>query len=387
MLKAARLGDQISHTQQRSGLLGGMILGALIVGAVVLTVASGGTAIPALLAIGAVATGAAVGGGIGRLWGSEQTVPKGNINKAATTVFINSRGTPAARACVDTALCKDHTLKLIATGSTTVVIEGYPAARVSDVGECSFKISQGSDNVFIGGEMGQCAGIEITPEVEGWLENLHIALGLVGAFCLALPSAGILGAGLITAMGFGGSWLGSEIGGRYFGKWGAIGGGILGGMLGGGFGAGMTRGLGRAGIRGFQPRITQRPTWRQSEIDVGNRLRRQGFNTNQSASFRNGQQVPYGTRGSTRPEYYRPGTSVEVKNYNVQTPQGRTRLINNVTRQAQHRAANLPPGTTQRVYLDVRGQNISRAELRQLTNDIVSNSNGTLNASDIIILR
>lgn len=251
MLKAARLGDQISHTQQRSGLLGGMVLGALLVGAVVLTVASGGIAAPIL--IGAVATGAAVGGGIGRWWGSGQLVPKGNINKAATTVFVNSRGTPAARACVDTALCDDHALKLIATGSTTVIIEGYPAARLSDIGECSFKISQGSDNVFIGGETAQCAGIEITPEVEGWLENLHLALGLVGAFCLALPSAGILGAGLITGMGFGGSLLGSKIGGHYFGKWGALGGGILGGILGGGIGVGITRGLGRAGVTGFQP--------------------------------------------------------------------------------------------------------------------------------------
>ncbi len=115
MLAAARFGDQISHTQQRSGLITGMIVGALVVGAVVLAVASGGTAIPALIAVGAVLTGAAVGGGVGRLIGGEMTVPKGAINKSAATVFIN--GILAARSCIDTALCQDHTLQLIATGS------------------------------------------------------------------------------------------------------------------------------------------------------------------------------------------------------------------------------------------------------------------------------
>ena len=253
MLKAARLGDQISHTQQRSGLIAGMILGALIVGAVLLAVASGGTAIPVLFAIGAVATGAAVGGGIGQLVGSEMTVPKGAINKAADTVFIN--GIKAARACVDTALCDDHTLKLIATGSTTVAIEGYPAARVSDVGACSFTISEGSANVLIGGATGACEGIEIEPEIEPWLENLHLAIGLIGSFCLGYGPLGWAGSALSTGLGFGGSLIGGRYGGMYFGKWGAVAGSILGGILGGGIGAGMSRGLGRAGFTGFKPQM------------------------------------------------------------------------------------------------------------------------------------
>ena len=117
----------------------------------------------------------------------------------------------------------------------------------------SLKISKGSPNVFIADATGQCAGVEITPEVEPWLENLHLAIGLVGSFCLFAPAYGLMGAAMITGMGFGGSLLGSKIGGHYFGKWGAIGGGILGGLLGGWAGmrgAGAFRNL---GVRGFQP--------------------------------------------------------------------------------------------------------------------------------------
>lgn len=234
MLKAARLGDQISHTQQRSGLITGMIVGALIVGAVVLAVASGGTAIPVLLAVGAVATGAAVGGGIGQLIGGEMTVPKGVINKAATTVFVNSRATPAARACVDTALCQDHVLQLIATGSTTVAIEGFPAARVSDIGACSFSISQGSANVFIGGAQGACAGIDIAPEVEPWLSNLHRVIGWVGGLCLLGPAYGLRVAVASLIGGEIGAHFGGQIGQHFGGKWGGVAGSILGGIIGGG---------------------------------------------------------------------------------------------------------------------------------------------------------
>jgi uncharacterized Zn-binding protein involved in type VI secretion len=252
MLKAARLGDQISHTQQRSGLITGMIVGALIVGAVVLAVASGGTAIPALIAVGAVATGAAVGGGIGQLIGGEMTVPKGAINKAATTVFVNSRATPAARACVDTALCQDHVLQLIATGSTTVAIEGFPAARVSDIGACSFAISQGSSNVFIGGAQGACAGIDIAPEVEPWLSNLHRVIGWVGGLCLLGPIYGLRVAIASLIGGEIGAHFGGQIGQSLGGKWGGVAGSVLGGIIGGGIPL-------RPGVRSFINRLEVDP--------------------------------------------------------------------------------------------------------------------------------
>ncbi len=193
MLAAARFGDQITHTEQRTGLLGGMLVGALVgaalVAGTIATVLTGGLALaPILLIVGAVATGAAVGGGIFSFLGGMSTVPKGAINKAAATVFVNSRATPAARSCVDTALCSDHTLQAIMSGAATVYVEGFPFARVSDIGMCSFKIGKGSPNVFVSEPTAACPGYEnIMPEVEPWLSNLHRVLGWVGGLCLLGP--------------------------------------------------------------------------------------------------------------------------------------------------------------------------------------------------------
>ncbi|MBC7796091.1 MAG: EndoU domain-containing protein [Pyrinomonadaceae bacterium] len=257
MLEAARLQDKITHTEQRTGLIGGMIVGALIgaalVAGTIATVLTGGLALaPILLIVGSVATGAAIGGGVFRFLGEMSTVPKGFINKAATTVFINSFATPAARACVDTALCSDHTLKLIATGSSTVFIEGFPAARVGDIGECSFKIGTGSPDVFFGGDMGACANVKITPEVEEWLVNLNHALGIIGGLCLLGPLYGLRVAIASIIGGEIGSRVGGEIGQHYGGRWGGFAGSILGGIIGGGLPL-------RPGARSFINRLEIEP--------------------------------------------------------------------------------------------------------------------------------
>jgi uncharacterized Zn-binding protein involved in type VI secretion len=240
MLAAARLGDKVTHTSQLGGLIGGMIVGALVgaalVAGTIATVLTGGLALgPILLIAGAVCTGAAVGGGIGRLLGGEHRSVKGKINSGAATVFINSLGLPAARACVDTASCSDHPLKkLIATGATTVFIEGYPAARVKDVGECSFEIGEGSGNVFMGEETGQCAGVDISPEVPEWLEIFHHAVGIIGALCLLGPAYGVRVALVSIIGGELGGRLGGQLGSKYGGKWGGVFGSLLGGFIGGG---------------------------------------------------------------------------------------------------------------------------------------------------------
>ena len=249
MLQAARFGDEISHTSQRSGIIAGVLIGALIVGAAAAAVVSGGTAVPFMIGLGAVLIGAGAGGAIGRWIGSDLT-PKGAINKGAATVRIN--GMAAARSCIDTALCQDHTLQLIAKGSLNVFVEGFPIARISDIGACSFTISKGSPNVFIGEATGACPGIEITPEIEPWLEMLPTILGVAGSYCLGFGALGWAGSALSTGLGFGGSLIGEDLGNKYIGgRWGGLIGGILGGFLGGAFGAGISRGLGNAGIRGF----------------------------------------------------------------------------------------------------------------------------------------
>ncbi len=342
MLAAARFGDQISHTQQRSGLIKGMIFGALIVGAVVLAVASGGTAVPALIAVGAVLTGAAVGGGVGRLIGGEMTVPKGAINKSATTVFVN--GILAARSCIDTALCQDHTLQLIATGSTSVFIEKFPAARVSDTGACSFKISQGSPNVFIADATGQCAGVEITPEVEPWLENLHRVIGWAGGLCLLGPVYGlrVAVASLIGAEF--GSMIGGSIGQKLGGKWGGVAGSILGGIIGGGIPL-------RPGVRSFINRL---------EVDP-NRLGTMGGN------IRLRPEPPRATLGSSTSTNYKetffeanPGTRGDVVVHHAVEQQVLRRYPGVVSESQMHSLENLR-GIPKSINSDVHLSQIRRS--------------------------
>ena len=149
-------------------------------------------------------------------------------------------------------MCDDHTLKLIATGSTTVAIEGYPAARVSDVGACSFTISEGSANVFIGGATGACEGIEIAPEVEAWLEWTHRIVGWIGGLCLMGPVYGLRVAIVSLIGGEIGSKVLGDIGQHYGGKWGGVAGSILGGIIGGGIPL-------RPGVRSFINRLEPAP--------------------------------------------------------------------------------------------------------------------------------
>jgi hypothetical protein len=137
----------------------------------------------------------------------------------------------------------------------------------------------------------------------------------------------------------------------------------------------------------LKTRPRSRPSWRQSELDVGNRLQPGSYRS--QVSFKNGVEVPYGTKGSTRPDYFASGRngSVEVKNYNVETALGRDRLVTNVTQQAIYRATHLPSGSSQTVYLDVRGQNVSRQQLNDMIDSMVKRSNGTLFHQDIMIMR
>ena len=117
-------------------------------------------------------------------------------------------------------------------------------------------------------------------------------------------------------------------------------------------------------------REESRPTWRQSELDVGKDY--EGYDAQKS--FINGEEVPYGTKGSVRPEFYKNGHSVEVKNYNVETSSGRNSLINNVSSQIKKRLTNLPEGTEQTVVIDVRGQDYNLEILRDIKNKIIEKS-------------
>ena len=94
--------------------------------------------------------------------------------------------------------------------------------------------------------------------------------------------------------------------------------------------------------------------------------------------FKNGEEVPYGTKGSVRPDLYKNTSSIDVKNYNLSSKRGQTNLINNIVSQYKKRIDNLPTGTKQTVLIDVRGQNIDDDILEKIYNDIYTKTDGNM---------
>lgn len=90
------------------------------------------------------------------------------------------------------------------------------------------------------------------------------------------------------------------------------------------------------------PLRTTRPTWRQSETDAEDMYGFEGYSAQES--FLNGQPVPRGIAGSTRPDLYKATGAIDIKNYNLSTSQGQNNLVRDVVAQAKHRAQNLPAG-------------------------------------------
>lgn len=127
------------------------------------------------------------------------------------------------------------------------------------------------------------------------------------------------------------------------------------------------------------PNEIKRPTPQQSEKDIGKDL---GEGWRAQVSFKDGKEVPYGTKGSTRPDWCKGNIcSVEVKNYTIST--NSNGLINNVSKQAVERKEHLPAGMTQRVVIDIRGQTVSAAQEDTIIKGIVSKSNGAIKPTDI----
>ena len=48
-------------------------------------------------------------------------------------------------------------------------------------------------------------------------------------------------------------------------------------------------------------------------------------------------EVPYGTKGRVRPDYYKDGFCVDIKNYNVESASGRSNLARNIEKQYYQR--------------------------------------------------
>ena len=132
---------------------------------------------------------------------------------------------------------------------------------------------------------------------------------------------------------------------------------------------GVTRQIGAGNattVTGKVDDVPGRPTWKQSENEVGDLY--PGYEAQKS--FRNGEEVSHGAAGSSRPDFYSNGHSVEVKNYNIETSNGINNLANNVSKQVNERVGNLPPGTSQTVAIDVRGQTYTSETLEEVLGKI-----------------
>ncbi len=236
---AARLGDKVAHTMALPGALMGLLAGAAIGAAII---ATGG--------LGAIAIGAALAttGGLGMagqyIGESIDGPPTGAIVTGSSTIFIN--GLPAARATLSTALCREGPPQMEATGAETVYFDGMPAGRKGEKLTCSAKIIEGSGDVFIGGPSVQTEPMD--PEVPAWLSTTMQVMAIGGTILATGGIAATYGVGAALgslAGGFGGGYLGA-MGGRWaadkmgFGETGQriaeVLGGFGGGMIGGGAG-------------------------------------------------------------------------------------------------------------------------------------------------------
>ncbi|MGW8192414.1 RHS repeat-associated core domain-containing protein [Sphingomonas hankookensis] len=261
---AARLHDEISHTDALSGFLTGAALGlAAGLAVVALTVATGGAALVVVAAAGGAV--AATGGGalLGEALGETSTTVTGAIATGSPNVFINSRA--AARAIADTADCSNHggSPKQISEGSQTVSINSFPAARETDKIVCGAAISSASPNVIIGGPKGRF--LETASEVPGWMHDLATGMVIAGSIVA-------LGAGAAAAAVAGGTcgliMFGAEVAGSFIG---GMAGGVVGGNIGEAIGGERGRIIGEAvggAIGGFMGGGLGRRTSAGHPVDV-----------------------------------------------------------------------------------------------------------------------
>lgn len=137
---------------------------------------------------------------------------------------------------------------------------------------------------------------------------------------------------------------------------------------------------------GYNEYQLHRPSWRQSERDVGKAY--PDYSLQQS--FMDGLNVPYSTRGSVRPDFYRKetgtgftGSSIEVKNYDVTSNSNQINLIRRLDEQYRQRLIHLPQDTKQLSVIDVRGQGLSLKKADELNLRLIESLNKDM---EIILL-
>ncbi len=138
--------------------------------------------------------------------------------------------------------------------------------------------------------------------------------------------------------------------------------------------------IARQGTRRIDDAVDARRTPRQSEQLVES----QTPDGRSQVSFKGRDEVPYGTKGSVRPDVCTGGCSIEVKNYNIAN--NRSGLVRNILGQVTQRADNLPVGMSQNIVIDVGGQNVSQSVRNEIMDALIQGSNGALGPSSIRFL-
>ncbi len=91
-------------------------------------------------------------------------------------------------------------------------------------------------------------------------------------------------------------------------------------------------------------------------------------------SYLGGEQVDSFTPGATRPDVVRTVgdhiEAIEVKCYNLDSNASLNTLYSELERQVSDRIVNLPPGSTQRIVLDVTGKNFSKSTVDGVVSEI-----------------
>ncbi|MFT3933285.1 MAG: PAAR domain-containing protein [Chitinophagaceae bacterium] len=249
-VEAARVGDQVKHSNAMIGVLVGVLVGAAFAVAVV------GTGGAALVIGAAICTGMSIGGSVGQLVGKH--IPGsdcGPIAKGVPTVYVENMEAAVVTSpvsCNGPPIGNPHPTSQIAQGSSNVFIGKFPAARKGDKTTCGAKIGYGAATVWIGGK--KTTYLEISPEVPAWVDYGLMALGILGGWG-ALARAGFSTLGIVCRLGGGligggvGSYGGSKLAdflGLDEDSWArdglVVGGGVTGGAL--GYKAGMKVGEG-----------------------------------------------------------------------------------------------------------------------------------------------
>lgn len=213
MQEAARITDEIGHSAALGDMITGMGIGAVVgavLGAVaiaaavaVVTVATGGAALPLLFVAGAVlfeagsiGMGVVAGARIGKIIGQHNVTACGCIVEGIPSIHVGSDHHVAAFCGANVNCDKDKhdgPFEQIAEGSATVLLgpAKRPAARVGDKGTCGFVIMGGWGSVIIGGPTTTC-GLTVGSEVPAWLDDAIDKLGWVSAGLMLVGGAMML---------------------------------------------------------------------------------------------------------------------------------------------------------------------------------------------------